>query len=160
MAIHLVRHAKAGSRSAWKGPDDARPLSKAGRRQAARLVEVLCDRGAVRVCSSPSLRCVQTVEPSAEKLGLAVEPAPELAEGTTRADVSSFLGGLLPDALDADRSVVLSTHGDVIPIILEVVADEHGFKVPPDGPCAKGSVWELVVGRKGRRTTRYLPPPG
>ena len=34
MTILLVRHARAGSRKDWDGPDEKRPLSKKGRRQA------------------------------------------------------------------------------------------------------------------------------
>src|SRR5258708_5758356 len=94
MAIYLVRHGKAGSRHDWKGPDDERPLSKRGRRQAEALVDVLADRGIEQVFSSPSLRCVETVRPLADKLGLGVELRPELAEGTAEADIAGFVEGL------------------------------------------------------------------
>jgi len=61
--MYLVRHAKAGSRSAWSGPDDLRPLTKTGRRQADALGDLLAERRVTRVVSSPSVRCRQTVEP-------------------------------------------------------------------------------------------------
>ena len=41
MTLYLLRHARAGRRSAWKGDDELRPLSKVGRRQAEGLVDVL-----------------------------------------------------------------------------------------------------------------------
>jgi len=37
MFIHLLRHAHAGDRGAWAGPDATRPLSDKGRDQSDRL---------------------------------------------------------------------------------------------------------------------------
>ncbi len=153
MAIYVVRHGKAGSRHDWKGPDDERPLSKRGRRQADGLVDVLCDRGIVRVLSSPSVRCVQTVEPLADKLGLAVEPHRVLGEGAAKDDVARVLGSL------AATTAAVCSHGELIPIILEVLASDHGLDLPDDCPCAKGSVWALVDDGPGRLRAEYLPPP-
>ena len=39
--LHLVRHGKAGRRDQWDGPDDLRPLSNTGQRQAAAIKKVL-----------------------------------------------------------------------------------------------------------------------
>ena len=80
MALVVVRHARAGHRSEWEGDDRLRPLDKKGRKQAARLPEVLAELEIHRIVSSPSLRCMQTVEPLAAARGLEVEPAPELGE--------------------------------------------------------------------------------
>ena len=38
MSLLVVRHARAGSRRHWDGPDETRPLSGRGRRQAKALV--------------------------------------------------------------------------------------------------------------------------
>ena len=78
----LIRHAHAGDRARWRGPDDQRPLSEKGWRQARGLVPLLSDDGLARIRSSPSLRCVQTVLPLAEARGLQVEEDPRLHEGT------------------------------------------------------------------------------
>lgn len=152
MPLYLVRHGKAGSRHDWKGPDSRRPLSKRGRRQAEALVDLLADGGATAVYSSPSLRCVQTVQPLADKLGLAVEPEPELGEGTARSEVAAFVGGLL------STTAVLCTHGDMMPKILEALAADHRLDLPHDYPCAKAATWEVTNGT-GALTARYLPPP-
>lgn len=154
MAIYLVRHGKAGSRRDWKGPDDERPLSKRGRRQAEGLVDLLTKHGIVSVFSSPSLRCVQTVEPLAQKLGLTVEARSQLCEGTAESDVAGFIGDLLP------TTAAVCSHGDMIPIILDVLARDHGLDLPKDYPCAKGSIWALVGNTAGGMTAEYLPPPG
>ena len=67
VASYLVRHAKAGSRERWTAPDRDRPLTAAGRVQAAALTRLLQATTRV-VSSSPYLRCVETVAPLAEAL--------------------------------------------------------------------------------------------
>jgi len=153
MHLYLVRHAKAGSRHDWDGPDDLRPLSKKGRRQADALVLALVDRHVDRVLSSPYVRCVETVQPLADKLGVEVEIADALVEGTVTKDALALVREL------ASVDAVLCSHGDVIPNILEALADQDGFGLPPDYPCQKGSTWELV-GQDGRyMEAHYIPPP-
>jgi broad specificity phosphatase PhoE len=71
--VYLVRHAHAGSKAAWEGPDLARPLSPTGRSQAAGLVAQLRGYPVRRILSSLADRCRQTVEPLSRQRGLAVE---------------------------------------------------------------------------------------
>ena len=81
MSIFVVRHAKAGSRHEWDGDDDTeRPLTKPGRRQAAALAARLAGEQVTGLWSSPYVRCVQTIEPLAEVLGLDIVTDPRLAE--------------------------------------------------------------------------------
>ncbi|MBV8159769.1 MAG: histidine phosphatase family protein, partial [Acidimicrobiia bacterium] len=115
MTVLLVRHGRAGSRKYWKGADIERPLSKKGRHQAEGLVDMLARYRVKRVLSSPYVRCVQTVEPLAEKLKLKVERRPALAEGSSPEGVLALLrqaGG---------STVVWSTHGDIVPIVLDAI---------------------------------------
>jgi 2,3-bisphosphoglycerate-dependent phosphoglycerate mutase len=78
--VVLVRHAQAVVRTA-DGPEEPdRPLTAEGRRQALGLVETLSGLGPVAVWSSPYRRAVQTVEPTARALGLAVGTRWELRE--------------------------------------------------------------------------------
>lgn len=155
--LFVVRHAKAGHRTRWEGPDDLRPLTRAGRRQAEALVDLLGDelagRPLDRVLSSPSLRCRQTVEPLARKLGLAVEEAPALAEGS---DVHAVLALVRSSAA---ATIVACTHGDVVPLLLEALAEVDGLPLPADYPMKKGSTWVLEERRRRFVTARYLPPP-
>ena len=53
----LVRHADAGNKQRWDGPDSLRPLSANGHAEAAGLVVRLEDYPISRVLSSPTLRC-------------------------------------------------------------------------------------------------------
>ena len=78
---YLVRHGEAGDRHAWHDPDELRPLTEEGWRQAKALVDLLADAEIDRLLSSPYVRCVQTLEPLAEARGLPVETTPVLAEG-------------------------------------------------------------------------------
>ncbi|MEW9554181.1 NUDIX domain-containing protein [Nonomuraea sp. NPDC050783] len=59
----LVRHASAGSREEWQGDDTRRPLDADGRAQAATLATALPAYRPELLVSSPSARCVQTLEP-------------------------------------------------------------------------------------------------
>jgi 8-oxo-dGTP diphosphatase len=59
----LVRHGSAGSRSEWSGDDALRPLDAVGAAQAANLATALPAYRPELLMSSPSLRCVQTLEP-------------------------------------------------------------------------------------------------
>jgi 8-oxo-dGTP diphosphatase len=151
MTILLVRHAKASNRYRWEGDDRLRPLTKKGREQAASLVDILAPLAPQRILSSPYTRCVQTVKPLAETLGLPIERTEALAEGHT------------PSALHllrslSDESVVTCGHGDVIPEILWALGDRDGLKLPPDMRWAKGSTW-MLEGSGGRfSSAQYLPP--
>lgn len=153
MALYLVRHANAGSRPDWEGPDHDRPLSAKGRRQAEGLVHLLAGRPVRRVLSSPYVRCVQTVEPLAEKLDLPVEEVGALAEGAPPTDAVELLHGL------AGTTAVLCTHGDLVPPILDTLAARNGLPLPPRYPFAKGSTWELEVVNGRWLSARYLPAP-
>jgi phosphohistidine phosphatase SixA len=138
----LVRHARAGKRGAWTGDDRLRPLDERGRRQAAGLLAPLTALGVDRLVSSPYVRCVETLEPAAESLGLAVEERDELAEGASAEDVRSLLR-------DLDGAIpALCTHGDVVEAVL---GEELGLK--------KGAarVLELVDGEL--TLGEEIPPP-
>lgn len=101
----LVRHASAGDRYEWEGDDRLRPLDERGRRQADQLVDLLEQYEVTRVLSSPSLRCVQTVEPFAQARGLGIEIRNELSEERQGADGPTLVGSL------QDVDAVLSCHG-------------------------------------------------
>jgi 8-oxo-dGTP diphosphatase len=153
MTVYLVRHAAAGDRTEWDGRDDLRPLTNRGRRQADWLAEQLASEPVKRIVSSPSVRCVETVQPLAARLGLVVETSPALAEG---AAVAGVLGLLCEAAAD---HAVLCSHGDVIPEALDALARLDGLPLPPGYPFAKGSVWVLHGEARPFVRAHYLAPP-
>lgn len=154
MQIYLVRHAHAGSKSSWGGHDRARPLSKRGRRQADGIADLLAGAPIDRLLSSPARRCVETLEPLAERLGIAVEGDPRLEEGARPTDALS----LADELRDSGAHVVVCSHGDVIPDLLRSVRD-LGARIDDDLVSPKASTW--VIGtRHGRwSSVHYLPPP-
>ena len=153
MPVLLVRHADAGDRNAWEDDDDKRPLSERGRLQADGLVSVLRAYSPTVVLSSPSLRCVQTVEPLAAAAGRTVDASPALAEGETRAAAD-----LVRRLVDGEMAVLCS-HGDVIPYVLEALEREEGLEFTEPPRWKKASTWVLNRDETGNWSARYLPPP-
>jgi phosphohistidine phosphatase SixA len=76
----LLRHASAGDRAHWNGPDHERPLDDRGRKQADALVETFAAYRIAAILTSPYVRCVQTVGPLARARGLEPEVREELSE--------------------------------------------------------------------------------
>ena len=147
----LVRHAHAGSRKDWAGPDRERPLSEKGSRQASALTALAATFAPQRVLSSPYVRCVETVAPLAAELGLTVERCPAFAEGSSR-DAVAVVRAL------ADDKVAICTHGDVIPEVLVALADEDRLDLGHRPRQQKGSVWVLEASGGRFTTATYLPP--
>jgi len=142
----LVRHAKAGKRDDWSGDDDLRPLSEAGRRQAAALRRVLSLFGPDRVLSAPRLRCVQTVHGVAEDVTAEVRHEPLFSEEGYWPDPVLGVARLLAVAGDGGTPVVCS-QGGVIPDLVSALADRDGVELSAARggvvPSKKGSFWVL-----------------
>lgn len=151
MTLYIVRHGKAGSRSAWTERDDLRPLTKAGRRQAEAIADDLGDAGIARILSSPYVRCRQTVEPLAERVRLPVDLSDALEEGAPLAEALALLDKV------GDENAVLCTHGDVLGELLSHCV-RNGVAADT-GLLAKGSVWVLETEASAIVDARYLPPP-
>ncbi|HEY7595173.1 MAG TPA: NUDIX domain-containing protein [Actinophytocola sp.] len=137
----LVRHAKAGSRASWDGPDDERPLSVNGRHQLPP-IHTLCGLyGASRVHAAPLVRCVETVRAVAESLGVAVTEEQLLSEAGYTGNEDAALARLL-DIAGAGGTPVVCSQGGVIPDLVSRVAGAAGL---PVGELAakKASVWAL-----------------
>jgi broad specificity phosphatase PhoE len=73
--FYLIRHAHAD----WT-PDEERPLSAQGMEDAIRVADALCRMPVAQIYSSPYRRAIQTVQPLADRLDLAIEIASELRE--------------------------------------------------------------------------------
>ena len=141
----LVRHADAGDKRTWTGPDRLRPLSPSGYLQAEGLVIRLEDYPIERILCSPTLRCYQTVEPLARDRLLGIETVPSLG-------VDASPGQLLRLFWDLElRNSVLCTHGEGIGLLLtRLIGDALLVEDPLDWP--KGSTWLLE--RVDRRQVR------
>jgi 8-oxo-dGTP diphosphatase len=150
--VYLVRHAKAGERRVWTGDDRDRPLSKTGWRQSVAIAQRLDKHGAGPLYSSPYVRCVQTLEPLAERLGVEVRIDKRLVEGEAFEPVLDLIAEVEDDS-------VLCTHGDIVPAVIQAL-QRRGMEVQTPADWRKASVWVL------RRTSgrvikgKVWPPPG
>ncbi|GAB3361508.1 NUDIX hydrolase [Modestobacter lapidis] len=156
-ALLLVRHASAGERADFDGPDALRPLDRAGRAQARRLADVLPVFGPVDLLSAEPVRCRETLEPLAGRLGLDVRLLPELGEQRFSDDPRGGLAAIeaLLAAPPARGVTVVCSQGGAIPSALMALgvrwAGVAGALWPPS---AKGSVWALG-GTPGALTADY-----
>ena len=91
--LHLVRHAHAGNPARWAGPDEDRPLSEKGRRQAERLSDLFAAAGLAPdvILTSPKLRAVQTAEILARAIDQEVRIEPRLGGGVDLATLAAIL---------------------------------------------------------------------
>jgi 8-oxo-dGTP diphosphatase len=133
--VYIVRHAHAGRRTS--AADDAfRSLSGRGRREAARVSEILGSRVSGPILSSPYPRCVETVRPLADRLRTDVELRDELAEG---ADLDRAVR--LLDELPGDS--VACVHGALMSELADQLRTD-GCHIEEPISLAKGVVWALM----------------
>ena len=139
MAIYLIRHAKAGSRSAWTESDSTRPLDDSGLRQSTAIAQHWDHAAPVAVFSSPRLRCVQTVTPLADRFGMEVQVEPDIEEDTP-------FERALRVVEDAADGTVFCSHGDVIPEVIDALI-RRGMNVNGmSGALRKGAMF-VQIGR-------------
>ncbi|MEV4471808.1 NUDIX domain-containing protein [Nonomuraea salmonea] len=134
----LVRHGSAGSRDEWDGDDEARPLDERGAAQAAVLAAVLPAYRPGRLVSSPSARCVQTLEPYARVAGAAIEVDPLLSEEDQDPRWTPELVAALPP------HAVVCSHGKVLPGLVQALAGQD-VRLPKGGLAVLHRAGERVV---------------
>jgi 8-oxo-(d)GTP phosphatase len=135
--VVLVRHAKAGKRSEWRGDDARRPPDVTGEQQAARLVGLLSYFAPTRVVSANRTRCEQTVEPLARALKLPVETDPTFADENLRPRATA--NALLALAKPGSVTVVCSQGVTIPTLISELVPDDRVTDT------RKATAWVLTI---------------
>jgi 8-oxo-dGTP diphosphatase len=146
--VVLVRHARAGVPERWSEPDDLRPLDDVGAARAVELAETLACFGPVRLVSASPLRCVQTLTPLSEALGLPVDVDVAFNENSD-ADVAADR----VQALAAKGATVICSQGKLIPPLLATLAGGE----PASYSTLKGAAWVLCFGPSGGVVLDYLP---
>ena len=151
--LYLVRHAHAD----W-GPDDARPLSEAGRSAARTVTELLSTFPIIAIYSSPARRSIETISDLAERVGLRPAVIPDLRERelpalpagdfervvqeswnapTTAAARRESNGAAQTRALSlvrqlvirhAGQHLVIATHGNLLALILNGLDPAFGYE--------------------------------
>ncbi len=149
--IYLLRHASAGNRSPMDPDDWSRGLDRRGVEQRRWLTRLLQAHPITRIGSSDYTRCLDTVRPLSNRLGIPLEFEPALVEGSHPHRMVSLIHELQEEA------AVLCSHGDVI---ADLIGSLVASGIPMSGPMKwkKGSVWELRTISGRVVSGRYLPP--
>lgn len=124
-AIIALRHGKAVPPEQWDGPDATRPLLQRGTDQAASVAHGVAAYRPAALVSSTAARCLATIAPVARVTGL---PVTENA-GISQDAYSSRAEGVVKvvgKRLERAETVVLCSHGPVLPQILRAVTDATG----------------------------------
>jgi phosphohistidine phosphatase SixA len=148
----LIRHADAGSRAAWVGNDEWRGLTDLGEAQAADAAARLRDLPILRILSSPSMRCRQTVVPLARELSLDVEPCWQLGATVELRHPLRFLSD------DETASAVLCTHRETLQMLFAHLSEVEAAPADRVSPMSMAAAW-ILHGTVGRDVVRleYLP---
>jgi 8-oxo-dGTP diphosphatase len=154
-AVLLTRHASAGDPSRWHGPDARRPLDTEGIQQAAALQRTLPLFGVSRVLAAPNARCVDTVAPLANALGLAVEQDAALSEEGYAHHPDAGLQRLR-ELAEATSTTVLCSQGAVIPDVVARLAGQDGLPIG-EVKAKKGSVRALFFAHGRLVAADYYP---
>ncbi|MEU1837229.1 NUDIX hydrolase [Micromonospora chersina] len=138
----LLRHAHAGKRGTWTGPDTGRPLDAEGWAQAQALAALVALVRPTRLVSAAARRCVQTLDPAAALLDLPIEVVGDLDEPRPgqQPDECALAAAARLTALAADgEPVAVCSQGKVIPGALEqLTGTADDFTTP------KGGGWLLA----------------
>ncbi|MFZ4515375.1 MAG: NUDIX hydrolase [Acidimicrobiia bacterium] len=149
--VWLIRHAKAGSRYRFDGPDHLRPLTSGGQRQANALTKLLGHKPIRRLASSPYTRCVDTVTPLAHHIGCALETDARLGEGWTPTHIYQWCAQPEPAAI--------CTHGDLIETFLGDLVASNTAPADLLARIDKGAVWQLDTAGGSVIRVSYTPNP-
>ncbi len=151
VTLYIVRHAKAGKRSEWDGPDALRPLSDKGWEQSHAIAETLIDLKPSALISSPAVRCMQTLEPLSKATKIKIVTDQRLFEN---GDVVEMIE-LLEDARD---STVISSHGDMIPEAIKLL-QRRGMEIGSKPDWRKASIWVVERTKNGFTSAVVMAPP-
>ncbi len=151
MTLYIVRHAKAGKRSEWEGPDEMRPLSDKGWEQAQALAEKLELISPTYLISSPATRCIQTLKPLSKAINIKIVSDQRLFE---HGDIAKTLEVLE----EVEDSTVISSHGDMIPEVIKLL-ERRGMEIGSKPDWRKASVWVVERTNHGFKSAVAWAPP-
>lgn len=142
--VYVVRHGNAGAptKSKKKLADKDLPLTAKGKEQATRLADFMARHPVSEVRASPTVRCVQMVEPLAASLGWDVVTNKKLRANVPVETIYEYLAKLGPGA------IVLATHGEWLGGLIQDL-DSRGVPLRGSRRWPKSSIWvlDLVDGK-------------
>ncbi|MGM7700455.1 histidine phosphatase family protein [Pseudalkalibacillus sp. Hm43] len=150
MNLYIVRHCKA------EGQPPEAPLTEEGFKQAEELPDFFTNKKVERIVSSPFTRAQQSIQPTADQLGIEMELDDRLAERTlstqpmenwmvnlarTYEDMHlKFEGGessqeatdramaVINELKSDNKDAVIVTHGNLMSLILQHFDNVNGFE--------------------------------
>jgi 8-oxo-dGTP diphosphatase len=114
----LVRHASAGRRTGWPGPDRDRPLDEFGQAQAQALVPLLDAYRIEHVICADLTRCVDTMSPFARSSGVRIVTDRLLTNGNI-ADQPGLELDRLVRPIGAGVPTAVCAQGEVLPTLAD-----------------------------------------
>ena len=160
----IVRHTKALPRRKWSGHDWLRPLDDEGVAQAKALPDLLLAFGIVRLMSSSSTRCVDTLKPYAKATGVKLKTTYAMSEESYEKRPKAAAEAM-ERALDNPRPTAICSHGPVLPKLLTTLArhasgaEKAALKEAAKGGMEKGEAIIAYLDRKNRVTALERFPP-
>jgi 8-oxo-dGTP diphosphatase len=136
--VILVRHARAGKRREWAGDDLLRPLDEVGRDQADQLAVLLACFAPDRIISADPLRCVQTVQPLAQRVGQQVQVESVYSDATYENSREDTLAAMQTLLARPGQTTVVCSQGITIPALVQTLAP--GVRHPD---TRKGAAWAI-----------------
>jgi 8-oxo-dGTP pyrophosphatase MutT (NUDIX family)/phosphohistidine phosphatase SixA len=115
VALVVLRHAHAKSRSSWRDDDNLRPLNRRGGVEAASLESPLSAFGLRRLLSSDAVRCVHTLRPLAISSGLEIETDPALSEQGTPEHIRATVIAARNKAVASGEPALICSHRPTLP---------------------------------------------
>ena len=138
----MVRHAHAGERKKWAGNDALRPIDPQGQAEADGLAVVLAQFSPERLFAATPLRCRQTLQPLADRLGLPIVTDSAFAEPADPDDLpakAKIAAVRLAEVRDGATAAICS-QGKVMPPLLALLRHEDD---PAPYKTPKGGGWLL-----------------
>jgi 8-oxo-dGTP diphosphatase len=120
-AIIVVRHGKAVPADAWDGADATRPLLLRGTSQATGIAPSIAAYLPEKILTSNAVRCVATVAPLAALTALKPKEVEGLSQDAFESDQAT-IAEILAKRMKSRKTVVLCSHGPVIPEIVRELA--------------------------------------
>lgn len=124
-ALVVLRHGKAMPPEQWDGPDHTRPLLHRGIEQSVSVAHGIAAYGPEKLVSSTAVRCLSTIGPTAAATGLDVKASVTLSQDAYDPD-GQKVRAAVAKRLAKRQSVVMCSHGPVIPQIIEAAASLGG----------------------------------
>lgn len=156
----LLRHGSAGRKGAWPGDDLLRPLDDQGVAEAQALAGLLACYAPTRVISSAAERCLATVRPYAERIGVPIETEPGFTvQPDNGEDRHAAARRRMAELLAHPSPMVICAHRENISALLDQVRATLPA-VPMPAPSPGDPAWQDVEPHNSVSAADWSPPKG